>query len=81
MTTFSDKVDGLARKITRAESKVKSLKDELKTVLQECPHDKLIEKSHYYPGSYYDKSFTEKYDECTVCGNRFNFRTLDGYYG
>lgn len=81
MTAFSDKVDRLTRNITRARSKVKSLEKELKLVLQECPHDKLIEKSHYYPGSYYDKSFTEKYDECAICGKRVNFRTSDGYYG
>lgn len=43
-----------------------------------CPHDALVQQSHYVDGSYYDKTYTNYWDECVCCGKRFN---QTGWYG
>lgn len=46
-----------------------------------CSPEFLVSSSFYHEGSYYDKSYTEYYDECLVCGKRHNKRTgAVGYY-
>ena len=80
MTTFSDKVDVISLKIIRAENKLQRLKEERGGLLRECPHTSMERKSFYIPGSYYDKSYTEFYDECRCCGKQFNYQTSSGYY-
>jgi hypothetical protein len=43
-----------------------------------CTHDELENKSMYLPESYHDKESTDYWDECKLCGKRFNERTKTG---
>ena len=47
-----------------------------------CTHEELEKKSMYFSGSYYDKESTDYWDECKLCGKRFNQISKTGYsYG
>jgi len=49
-----------------------------------CMHDKedLEIKSDYFPGSYSDTAYTDRWNQCKVCGAKSVVeRTSHGYYG
>jgi len=33
-----------------------------------CNHPKIAKKESYFAGSYYDKAYTDHWNECEVCG-------------
>jgi hypothetical protein len=60
-------------------SKHSKVRNEL---LDGCTHDKTILKHDYTPGGYLDTGYEEWWDQCTLCGKRFNERRQsDGSYG
>lgn len=75
LTLFEKRVQ-LKRKL------IEKHKDELLVMLADCPHDHLEKRSQYYSGTYYDRSYTEYWNECRCCGATSQ-RTTDnkGYYG
>lgn len=51
-------------------------------LLDSCTHDETVLKHSYTPGGYLDTGYDEWWDQCTLCGKRFNIRTRsDGLYG
>ncbi len=81
-TTMTD----LEKKIARKRKLISKHREELEVLLKTCEHpeDKIVEKSFYFPGSYYDRSFIENWRECTVCGEkseRVRDKTHHGSYG
>ena len=54
----------------------------IKELFAGCTHEELEKKSMYFSGSYYDKESTDYWDECKLCGKRFNQISKTGYsYG
>mgnify|MGYP001768623942 CR=1 FL=1 len=64
------KLSEFEKKIERKRKLIAKHREELEALLSTCEHpeDKIIEKSHYYPGGYYDRSYVELWRECTICG-------------
>ena len=58
--------------IREAEAKIK----------EECPHppDHVYAKSSYSESGYLDPEYWEYWDECSICGKRFNERTKTGSF-
>lgn len=52
----------------------------IKELLNDCTHDETILKSEDFPGSYYDKSYTEYWNECILCGAKSEKRSEIGWY-
>lgn len=47
-----------------------------------CNHSKLQPMEYYVDGSYYDKAYTNYWDECVGCGKKLNERhESHGWYG
>lgn len=40
----------------------------IKQLLENCPHEEIVQKSSYYSGSYYDKAYTVYWNQCSLCG-------------
>ncbi len=54
----------------------------LATLLKECTHEEIEQKSSYYPGGYYDTSYTDYWNQCKLCGVRSEKTTENhGSYG
>ena len=53
---------------------------ELKAVCSH-PEEACVDKREHFGGSYYDKSSTDYWRECTICGTKSKVRTVMGYYG
>ena len=78
-----EKLTELERKLARKQKLIAKHQQELKDLLATCTHpeDKIVEKSYYFPGGYYDKSYVERWRQCTICGE-CSERTLDkNHYG
>jgi hypothetical protein len=56
---------------------------ELRELLETCTHTgTVVEKSHYFSGSYYDKAHTTLWNECTLCGAKSEEIVKEhSYYG
>lgn len=67
-----EKLTELERKLARKRKMIAKHQQELKDLLATCTHpeDKIIEKSFYFPGGYYDRSYVENWRECTICGEK-----------
>lgn len=75
MMTFEEKVTQ-ARKVVRASMEL------LNRTLAECPHDKLVAQTKYYPGGYDYTGHQDTWDECQICGKILNRTTNStGRYG
>lgn len=48
---------------------VKNLNSQIKAA---CFHPMTVKKSTYYPGGYDYESESKNWDECTICGEKFN---------
>lgn len=56
--------------------------NKLKTGLQDtCTHEETKVEADYFPGSYYDRSYTEYTTKCTVCDKKLAEKTVTGHYG
>ena len=54
----------------------------LKELLTECPHEEIEQKSSYFEGSYYDKAYTEYWNQCKLCGKTSEKTTnMHSWYG
>lgn len=56
---------------------------ELKEMLATCTHEgHVVKKSSHFSGSYYDKAYTDYWNECSLCGERSEVTTeMHSYYG
>ena len=55
---------------------------ELEALLATCTHEEIEEKSYYFSGSYYDTAYTERWNECKLCGKRSEkTHESHGWYG
>lgn len=39
-----------------------------------CKHPKIVKKESYFEGSYYDKAYTDHWNECEICGAKSEVR-------
>ncbi len=82
MTEFEKEVTKRRKQIDKAKQKVSNLYDDLAIFLKNCPHDKVSEKSSYFPGSYNDKAYTNYWNQCDICGTKSEITTKDhSWYG
>jgi hypothetical protein len=56
------KADERFKKAKESFNAAKALRDDL------CPHTTLIPREQYVDGSYYDRAYTEYWNECACCG-------------
>jgi hypothetical protein len=61
------KLTDLDNQIKRKRNLIAKHQKELSNLLSQCPHNNIIEKSQYVPGSYYDKAYTRYWNECIIC--------------
>lgn len=55
---------------------------DLASLLKACTHEELETRTSYFEGSYYDRASTDTWEQCKLCGKRFNERTKDpSWYG
>lgn len=74
--------DGLSSEIASKREELNKAEKLLADLLDGCPHTELANKEHYFPGSYNDKAYTERWNQCVCCGKRFNQTYKEhGYYG
>lgn len=59
--------------------KIDKAKSELKTV---CLHEKIEEQHYYFDGSYYDRAYTDRWNQCCICGEKSEVKTeYHSWYG
>lgn len=65
-----EKLTELELKLARKRKLIAKHQKELKDLLNTCTHpeDKIVEKSLFFPGGYYDISYVENWRECIICG-------------
>lgn len=51
----------------RSYERVETAKKELQAL---CPHTKMLPKSQYHEGGYYDKAYTTHWSVCECCGKQ-----------
>lgn len=47
-------------------------------IVKTCPHPAVSRKSHYDSGGYEVRSITTVWQECAICGKRFNVKETYG---
>lgn len=73
---------GLTSEIRKKQEELKSLEKQMSALLEQCPHSNIEPREYYSPGSYFDKAYTDHWDECILCGERFNHNTkIHNHYG
>jgi hypothetical protein len=79
---FKAEVEKQRRVVARKQALVKKQQDVLDEMLSKCPHEEVEMKSSYFSGSYYDKAYTTKWYQCTLCQER-GPETIEmhSYYG
>lgn len=62
---------------------LKVMEQRLKELKAVCSHPvkSCVDKREYFRGDYYNKSSTDYWRECTICGTKFEVRTVMGHYG
>lgn len=77
--------------VTKYQEKIRASQDQkllvkhqnkIKELLKNCPHPELEQKSYYFPGSYTDTAYTQRWNQCKICNARSEIITEShGYYG
>lgn len=68
MTEFEQQLANVDKRIDRARKRMTALHAARTAILVNCPHTTIERKSHYSPGGYLNKSYTEHWNQCTTCG-------------
>ena len=73
----------LEQKVNAKRKLISKHQKELRELLATCTHEgHVVEKSSYFSGSYYDKAYTDYWNECSLCGERSEVTTkMHSYYG
>lgn len=73
----------LEQKINAKRKLIYKHKKELEELLSTCDHQGyVVTKSSYFSGSYYDKAYTNYWNECSLCGATSDKVTdQHNYYG
>lgn len=75
MTEFEQQLAAVDRRIERARKRMTSLHAERDAILANCPHTHIEQKHHYYGGDYLNKSYTDYWAQCRICGAKSPVRT------
>ena len=79
---FKKQVEKQRKIIARKDALADKQRAILKELITNCPHEEVVEKDSYYSGSYYEKAYTEYWQQCTLCGKRGEKNTvMHSYYG
>jgi hypothetical protein len=65
---FKQKVEKQRKVIARKQALLGKECNILADILKECPHEELEVKSHYYEGGYLNTAYTERWNQCKLCG-------------
>jgi DNA-binding winged helix-turn-helix (wHTH) protein len=61
----------LEQQVARKRKLIKKHQKELNELVSTCTHEGYIEhKTSHFSGSYYDKAYTDHWNECNLCGAR-----------
>jgi hypothetical protein len=58
----------LEQQVDRKQKLIAKHQKELMELLNTCTHEHIEEKSYYFSGSYFDKAYTEYWNQCKLCG-------------
>jgi len=78
ISKLKDEYDALDKEVLRLSARRAHV---WKLIRSTCTHSETTSKYTTYPGSYYDRGYTEYYDECNICQTKLNIREKSGYYG
>ena len=79
---YKKRVETQRKVIARKQKLVDAQKDILKEILTGCNHEEIEQKESYFSGSYYDKAYTEEWNQCKLCGERSPITTIKhSWYG
>lgn len=79
---LTDEYLELKSKIDRKKTLIAKHSAELKQLLAKCTHEELASKELYYEGNYNDRAYTDHWQQCNLCGKRFNETTkTHSWYG
>lgn len=74
--------DGLSKELAAKQEELKKVQMLMNDLLVYCPHLEVVPKSYYFPGSYNDKAYTERWNQCVCCRKQFDITHTDhSYYG
>ena len=79
---FKKKIEQQRQVVARKQALADKQRVILNTMLADCPHEEVTEKSFYFEGSYYDNAYTDYWNECKLCGKRSEVTTkMHSWYG
>jgi len=77
--SFQANLEYAERELNKAKERyyaAKKLRDD------NCLHTEVIKKEYYFEGSYYDKAYTDHWNECKICGAKSVVNTeYHSWYG
>jgi hypothetical protein len=79
LSRLGDEIARLNERERKLHDKVEAAKKELQEV---CLHDKIEQKHYYFDGSYYDRAYTDRWNQCCTCGAKSEVTTeYHSWYG
>jgi hypothetical protein len=79
---FKQTIEKQRKVVARKQALADAQRVVLKAMLVNCQHEETKHESSYYSGSYYDKAYTERWVQCTLCGERSEkIHDQHSYYG
>lgn len=72
-----DRIKEIDKQISKLSKERSELHNKLRT---NCTHPTTFRNNRYVEGGYWDRSYSEVWDECTICGHRMNMKTYYGGY-
>jgi hypothetical protein len=70
----------LKDKIVEKRQQITDLQLEISLLLETCDHEEVMDRERYHEGDYYNKSYTEKWTECLVCGKKMGDPKIQTYW-
>lgn len=81
-TPFEKLLMELAEAVQAAEKANAKVAELTKKRNEDCPHTDVVKKEYYFSGSYYDRAYTDHWNECKCCGAKSVVTTeMHSWYG
>jgi hypothetical protein len=74
MNTTND--DELYKRVEHERKLIAKHQAVLNELTRQCTHARTTPKSEYVSGDYYNTSYTEHWNECRICGEKLNRKTV-----
>lgn len=67
--------DELKKQVERKRRLVDKHQKDIVKLLENCTHEEIETREHYFPGGYLDTARTEYWNQCKLCGARSEVTT------